>query len=243
MVAGAVPALVFMAYVDRHDAKRPEPAKLLRRAALWGGLSTLPVIVAELVMDGLSPFTGVAGALFTAFVVAGLVEESAKAVVFAAVVSRNPAFDERLDGLVYATRIGLGFALVENIGYLFNNQGAGFWGVAVMRAVLAVPGHAIFTGFIGAAAAEAKFDGKGRGLLGGLFTAVLLHGAYDAALMVMAVTAQQNPATALLIVVPFVIIVRGYRALKAKAARFVEADDRMHAHPPAVAALPFMLRP
>jgi RsiW-degrading membrane proteinase PrsW (M82 family) len=243
MVAGAIPALVFMAYVDRHDAKRPEPAKLLRRAALWGGLSTLPVILAEGIVQQLSPFTGVAGALFTAFVVAGLVEESAKAVVFAAVVSRNPAFDERLDGLVYATRIGLGFALVENIGYLFNAQGEGFWGVFVMRAVLAVPGHAIFTGFTGAAAAEAKFDGKGAGLLGGLVTAVLLHGAYDAALMVMSVTVEANPASGLLVVVPFIIIVRGYRALKAKAARFLEADDRMHAHAAPVAALPFMLRP
>jgi hypothetical protein len=79
--------------------------------------------------------------------------------------------------------------------------------------------------------------------MGGLFTAVLLHGAYDAALMVMSVTVEANPASGLLVVVPFVIIVRGYRALKEKAAGFLEADDRMHAHAPPVAALPFMLRP
>src|SRR5205823_1317246 len=86
-----------------------------------GGLSTLPCIIIELVLDkgfGINPKT-VPGAIETSFLSAGLVEESAKAVCLYLAVWRHPAFDERLDGIVYATRAGLGFALVVIVGGYF----------------------------------------------------------------------------------------------------------------------------
>ena len=81
-LSGALPALFFMWYVDKVDAKRPEPRSVLRKVALFGGLSTLPCIIIELVLDkgfGINPKT-VPGAIETSFLSAGLVEESAKAV-------------------------------------------------------------------------------------------------------------------------------------------------------------------
>src|SRR5213075_785633 len=147
------------------------------------------------------------------YIVAGLVEESAKAACLYLAVWRHPAFDERFDGIVYGTRAGLGFALVENVGYLLGAQSlSGFVGIFIMRAVLAVPGHAIWAGFMGYWAARKKFDDKGPGLFGGLMLAILMHGTYDAALfMCGALPRGMEGLILLLILVPVVVVFGGYR--------------------------------
>jgi RsiW-degrading membrane proteinase PrsW (M82 family) len=171
--------------VDRLDAKRPEPPRLRRLVTFAGMMSVIPAIIAELYLSNtigerVAPVMTYQGASFHAFVVAAAVEEACKIVVVYWVVWRRPEFDERMDGIVYASRAGLGFALVENVLYLLREQSLGgqlqLW---IMRAVLAVPGHAMWTGMIGGMAARRRFDGKGLGLFGGYLLAVSFHGAYD----------------------------------------------------------------
>jgi RsiW-degrading membrane proteinase PrsW (M82 family) len=226
-VSGALPALLLMWLIGRYDSARPEPAATLRKVALFGALAVIPTLVVELVLSALGPQEGVAQALWTAFVVAALTEEGFKALALWWVVGRHPAFDERLDGIVYATRAGLGFALVENVGYLLGQPEDAFLGVFVMRAVLAVPGHAIWAGFMGHALARRRFDGAGPGLVGGLAVAVALHGLYDAALFMVPVVVQQGlPVLALpLVAVPIAVVVGGYRRLRAHAAEALALDD------------------
>lgn len=232
-LSGALPAIFLMALIARFDSKRPEPKKQLYLATLFGGLATIPVIFVQLGLEQANP-GGVSGALYTAFFVAALTEECAKALALYFAVWRHPAFDERLDGIVYATRAGLGFALVENVGYLMGAESMeGFVGIFVVRAVLAVPGHAIFAGYMGYWAARRKFDGTGPGLLGGLAIAILLHGAYDASLFLMAVL--KGPAQLLilpLVVVPVVVVVQGYRRLAAHAREALRLDELTHAPRP-----------
>jgi protease PrsW len=182
-IAGALPALGIMWYVDRLDAARPEPRWSLRRLAIAGGVATIPCIFVQLALTAAFPLTGLAGALFMAFVVAGATEELAKVLCLRWFIWRRPEFDERMDGIVYAARAGLGFALVENVLYLLGAASAQqyLW-MYLVRAVLAVPGHAIWAGVMGYLAARRRFDGKGPGLAGGYLLAVFLHGGYDAAL-------------------------------------------------------------
>lgn len=217
-----------MALVSRFDSKRPEPSRQLRRATFWGGLSTLPVIVVQLALEKLNP-GGVAGAFYTSYFVAGFTEELAKALVLYWVVWRQPAFDERLDGIVYATRAGLGFALVENVGYLLGTQSVGgLLGVWVLRAALAVPGHAIYAGFMGYWAARKRFDGVGPGLVGGLLVAIFLHGSYDCALFLMGVLPKDGGAVLLvfpLILVPLAVVIGGYRRLRRHGEEALRLDD------------------
>jgi RsiW-degrading membrane proteinase PrsW (M82 family) len=229
-LAGTAPALFLMWYVEKHDAKRPEPRSVLRKVALFGGLSTIPCIVIQLLLDGAGSPHSLEGALFTSYVSAGLVEESAKAACLFLAVWRHPAFDERFDGIVYGTRAGLGFALVENVGYLLGTQSvAGVIGVFIMRAALAVPGHAIWGGFMGHYAAMRRFDKSGPGVVGGLAIAVLMHGTYDAALFVQPFL---PPAFAILLwMVPIAIVVIGYRRLKRHAAVAIAKDDVAFARP------------
>lgn len=183
--SGAIPALAAMWVVDRLDAKRPEPARLRRLVVLAGMLSVIPALIVEISLSStfgerVGPVLTYQGASFHAFVVAAMVEEACKILVIYWVVWRRPEFDERMDGIVYASRAGLGFALVENVLYLLQQQTmGGFIETWIMRAALAVPGHAMWSGMIGAMAARRRFDGKGLGLVGGYLLAVAFHGAYD----------------------------------------------------------------
>jgi RsiW-degrading membrane proteinase PrsW (M82 family) len=183
--SGAVPALAAMWLVDRLDAKRPEPARLRRLVTFMGMVSVIPALILEVVLsktvgERLPPSLTYQGATFQAFVVAAVVEEACKIWVVYRIVWRRPELDERMDGLVYACRAGLGFALVENVLYLLREQSlGGQLQVWIMRGVLAVPGHAMWTGMIGAMAARRRFDRRGLGLAGGYLLAVAFHGAYD----------------------------------------------------------------
>jgi RsiW-degrading membrane proteinase PrsW (M82 family) len=226
-VAGALPALAAMAYVDKLDAKRPEPRWTLRKVAIFGALSVIPCYYIEQALTrihvgGLWPQL-----LFMSFVVAGAVEELAKVCVVYAMVWRRPELDERMDGIVYGTRAGLGFALLENIGYLLGPKSTGaFVTMYLVRALLAVPGHAIYGGFMGYYAARRRFDGVGPGLLGGYLLAVVLHGSYDAAIFALRPVGQINKALLLpVLLVPVGVVVFGGIALRRRARLAVELDD------------------
>ena len=97
---------------------------------------------------------------------------------------RDKNFDEYFDGIVYATFIGLGFACIENIEYVFSY---GFQ-TGVVRALLSVPGHFLFGVVMGYFFSMAKFHQKrGIYLISGLLLAMLAHGLFDWLLMVASV--------------------------------------------------------
>ena len=189
-ISGAIPALFAMWLFDRLDAKRPEPLSLRLLVSLCGALSCIPALAIELALGAAAnraamPQVTYPGAAIQAFVVAAMVEEACKISVVYWVVWKRPAFDERMDGIVYAARAGLGFALVENIGYLIMQPTtAGQLQLWIVRAVLAIPGHAMWTATMGYFAARRRFDRWGPGILGGYLLAVAGHGLYDYAVFV-----------------------------------------------------------
>src|SRR6185437_5129634 len=102
-LSGFVPAVLAMWIVDRLDAKRPEPASLRRKVALFGALSCLPAIILEMFVGAIGNGQGIPqitypGAAFESFVVAAMIEEACKISVVYHVVWRDPHFDERMDG-------------------------------------------------------------------------------------------------------------------------------------------------
>ncbi|MFO0632335.1 MAG: PrsW family intramembrane metalloprotease [Nannocystaceae bacterium] len=189
-LVGALPAVAAMWLFDWLDAKRPEPRGTLRRVALAGALSAIPVVALGELVKWLAPAALVSGggaptsyvqALFMAFVVAAIPEETAKMLSMLLFAWRRPEFDERMDGIVYGARAGLGFALVENVAYLLllPDSLAEYVALFVGRAVLAVPAHATWGAVMGYFAAVRRFDRRGPGLFGGWALAVALHGVYD----------------------------------------------------------------
>lgn len=228
-LTGALPALLVMWYVDRLDAKRPEPRSTLRKVALAGALSVIPVVLIDLLlMQVAPPELTYQRAAYDSYVLAAGVEELAKVLCVYWFVYHRPEFDERFDGIVYGARAGLGFALVENVLYLSQSQSLDqFVTMYAMRAVLAVPGHAMWGAIMGYYLAKRRFDHTGPGLLGGYVWAVFLHGTYDMAIFVQAPLVLDGYGTEVqaLLLVPFLIIIVGGLALRRMARTALELDD------------------
>lgn len=147
LLAALAPAAILFFYVRRKDKKRPEPLRLLLKAFGYGALSAIAVILFFLILEGLgltvSNPRSFLGALGVSFFGAALPEELLKFFFFWLVVRNCKFFDERMDGIVYASCVALGFAAIENILYLFDNFE--FWiATGVVRAIFSVPGHFFF---------------------------------------------------------------------------------------------------
>jgi RsiW-degrading membrane proteinase PrsW (M82 family) len=232
-LSGAIPALLLMWIVDRLDAKRPEPRSTRRLVVLVGMLSVIPALILELVLSSVAvghvePQITYQGSSYQAFVVAAGIEEACKILMVYWVVWRRPEFDERMDGIVYASRGGLGFALVENVIYLLNQHSLqGQLVVWVERALLAVPGHAMWSGMIGAMAARRRFDGTGPGLFGGYLLAVAFHGAYDVSVFLQQpLHLEGRDATAhALLVAPVALTLSAFFVIRSMARTALRLDD------------------
>lgn len=248
-LSGAIPALLLMWLVDRLDAKRPEPRSTRWLVVLVGMLSVIPALILELAISSLTagriePQMTYQGSSFQAFVVAAGVEEACKIAMVYWVVWRRPEFDERMDGIVYASRGGLGFALVENVLYLINQHSLqGQIVVWVERALLAVPGHAMWTGMIGAMAARRRFDGGGLGLVGGYLLAVAFHGAYDVSVFLQQPLHLEgrDVAAHALLVAPVALTVLAFVVLRSMARTALRLDDAAAVRIAAQSALPPLL--
>ena len=150
IISAIVPAILLLVYVYRQDRLEKESWKLIGKLVLFGAVSTLAAQLLETAGIALLPYITQAGSdmyyLLLFFIVVGLVEEGCKYFVLRWKTWKNPEFNCRFDGVVYACAVSLGFALWENIAYVISY---GF-GTALVRAVTAVPGHACFGVFMGA---------------------------------------------------------------------------------------------
>lgn len=181
-----LPVVLLMVFIYRQDKYQKEPVKSLAKAFI-GGMLAIPLdILIVTGVDAILEGTAIANTVFfSAFMEAGIPEELSKFLIFMIFIWRDKNFDEYFDGIVYASFIGLGFACIENIEYVFMY---GF-GTGVVRALLSVPGHFLFGVVLGYFLSLAKFEPGKRGVYmwSGLLLAMLAHGLFDWLLMVTSV--------------------------------------------------------
>ncbi|GAA0181253.1 PrsW family intramembrane metalloprotease [Clostridium sediminicola] len=147
-------ALALAAYLtDRFDR---EPVKLLGKVFLFGALSVIPTAAIEGVLSYFNIFIGVLRVAFTAFIVAGFTEEFIKREVVMRLAYKNPAFDEKLDGIIYAVFASLGFATAENVIYVVFRFATNPY-VGISRGIFSVPAHMLFAITMGYYLSLAKF--------------------------------------------------------------------------------------
>ena len=181
-----LPVIILMIFIYRQDKYQKEPIKSLAKAFI-GGMLSIPIdILIVTGIDAALKGTAISNTVFfSAFLEAGIPEELSKFLIFMIFIWNDKNFDEYFDGIVYATFIGLGFACVENIEYVFSY---GFQ-TGVVRALLSVPGHFLFGVVMGYFLSMAKFHTEKRGtyMISGLLLAMLAHGLFDWLLMVASV--------------------------------------------------------
>jgi len=192
------PALFWLLYFYRKDKYEPEPLSWIVKIFLLGALIVIPIAIGESI-------SGIFVSEFMIFViVAPVMEECGKFFVVKKYVYQTSEFNEPVDGIIYAVAAALGFASLENIFYIFSipstELAALFW-VVILRAVLSVPGHALFSSIVGYSLGIAKF-GKPQDtpkiIITGLAGAIVFHALFNYFLMGFV-----GFALLLLIVIPF----------------------------------------
>lgn len=206
LLTALLPIIVLVYYIYHKDKKSPEPTGQLVKAFLFGILS-VPVsfcISIPLGIIGLYPVeaTNILGSISTAFFGAAIPEEIAKFIMLWLLLRKNPYFDEKMDGIVYAVCVSLGFAALENIMYLFSNADS-YLSVGIARAIFAIPGHFCFGILMGYYYSLAKFypktPKKNKALI--LVAPILVHGVYDSILFIISVT----PAISGILMIVFLV--------------------------------------
>lgn len=177
LIVSLIPGVLWVWFFNRQDSNDREPLSLLIRTFLFGMLSVGPAALFEapfraLLVEPAHPLVR----LLALVVFVGLVEEFMKFLAFYLAVYHLEAFNEPMDGIIYAVTAALGFATVENLLYTAS------FGLAVIpaRAVVASLAHASFSGLAGFYVALVKFRGAPwtTGLMG-LMLAAVLHGVYN----------------------------------------------------------------
>lgn len=209
------PVIAILFYIYWRDKYEQEPWRVLLWAFVFGGIITVPVYFIEVGLTSLGEeHFGIGKAMSNKFldaayggvVVAGFTEELFKYLVFILFIFRHKEFNEKFDGIVYAVFIGMGFAAIENILYVVQH-GAG---VGILRALTAVPAHALFGVAMGYHFSLAKFgEHRALQLIMALALPLVLHGFYDFILMA-------DSGYLLFLFIPYVLVLWlfGFRRMK-----------------------------
>lgn len=195
LVLAFTPGIFWVWFFVRKDIYRPEPKRLIALTFFLGMVSTIPAVMVEGVFldeDILAENANLTSVAMGMLFVVGPVEELSKFMAVRLMAFKSLYFDEPGDGLVYSTAASLGFASLENLGYIFT------YGPAVMigRAPLSTLAHVIFGTFWGRALGlRAQKSGNGLpSLVLSIGLAAGLHGIFN-------VAAVSQPLIAIAIVV------------------------------------------
>lgn len=113
LVSGFLPSFVWLVFFLREDT-HPEPKRLLAAVFFSGALSAFLAYEFQKSIEGWPMHPTLFWGL------AALSEEIVKFLAAYAVVSRNAELDEPIDAMIYMITAALGFALIENVGFLYN---------------------------------------------------------------------------------------------------------------------------
>ena len=195
LISALTPVAVLLFYIFRKDKVQPEPTKWLLKAFGFGVLSvffsfvfSVPATLLLGMEIDASTYTSVSKAFADAFALAAIPEELAKFIMLWLLLRKNPHFDEKFDGIVYAVCIGMGFAGIENVMYLAGGIEDGSWiGIGISRALFSIPGHFFFAVLMGYYYSLYHFgidrSPKAKAMI--LVAPILAHGLFDGILFCM----------------------------------------------------------
>jgi len=117
---------------------------------------------------------------FSAFFRAAYLEEFLKFSVLFYYVSKHHEFDEFIDGVVYGAAIGLGYAVAENLGYIYFNKDYDYTLLAIYR-LKPMIAHTFFGIVMGVLFSKSAFQliKNNSGIYLSLFVPVFIHGLHN----------------------------------------------------------------
>ena len=184
-----LPVFVLGTYIYKNDFDK-EPTKLILKLFIYGiGSAFVTLFISDFLykifpMFATNPMQLDPIKLIPySFIGIALVEEFSKWIFVYFDTYNRSEFNHAYDAIVYAVFVALGFACVENILYVFTMYDIQ---TAIVRALLAVPGHACDGVLMGYFLALAKISDKNNNrslVLKNKFLSILMpmliHGLYD----------------------------------------------------------------
>ncbi len=137
------PCLFWLWFFVRLDRLRPSSRRWIALTFIFGMVSVLPAgVLSFLFIPDESFISGadLAAISLSMLAVVGPVEESCKFLAVRWAVFRSLHFEEVMDGLVYGAASSLGFASVENLGYVLTFGPE----VMILRAPFSTLAHVVF---------------------------------------------------------------------------------------------------
>jgi RsiW-degrading membrane proteinase PrsW (M82 family) len=174
-IATVVP-LVFMWVIRKFDLYATGTFRLVA-ACLFAGVFAF--FVALLINDAMLENEIVTLEIFQ-WVTAPIIEEILKS-LFLIYLIRRKDFHFFVDGAIYGFAVGIGFAIIENGYYLYNNPRA-VLGIAIARVLSTNLVHASGSALIGISLGIARFEKPPKSILyalGGYVAAMVLHMGYN----------------------------------------------------------------
>jgi RsiW-degrading membrane proteinase PrsW (M82 family) len=155
-----VPAVVWLAFFYRQDRLEPEPRTMVVGVFLLGLLvaTAIAIPLVDRVFDvGSWLFGSPLVHLVGGVLVVGVIQEGLKYLTLRLSVYDSREFDERTDGIIYGTAVGLGFATALNVAFVVESGGVDL-GTGAIRIVLTSLAHASFGGVIGYFLGRQRFE-------------------------------------------------------------------------------------
>lgn len=197
LAAAILPAALLLLLVYKRDKNGKEPKNLLWRLIFAGGIIIIPIYICEVIGQIIVEFgnaivtnqteLGFVANMFVYFGVVALAEEGFKMIALATQTWKNPNFNFKYDGIVYAVFVGMGFAIFENIKYVLE------YGIVtgILRALTAIPGHCAFAIIMGTFYGSSKYFQSVKNkkmqvlcMLYAIIIPIVGHGLYDFALTI-----------------------------------------------------------
>jgi RsiW-degrading membrane proteinase PrsW (M82 family) len=141
-----IPPIIWLTVFYRQDRLDPEPKSYVFKTLILGALIQKAVYAPLIELAGIQSGSKsvISDYIFTVILVA-LIQESMKLLSVRYALYHSSEFDEKIDGIIYGSALGLGFAAMTNLDLIISNGGAALSAVSSIVVIESL-GHASFTG-------------------------------------------------------------------------------------------------
>ena len=141
-----VPPLLWLTVFYRQDRLDPEPKSFVFKTLILGALVQKAVYapVMSVLMPEARTGPNITDYIFSVILIA-LIQESMKLLSVRYSIYVSDEFDEKIDGIIYGSAVGLGFAAMTNLDLIISNGGSVLTAISSIVVIESLA-HASFTG-------------------------------------------------------------------------------------------------
>ncbi|MGI6084455.1 MAG: PrsW family intramembrane metalloprotease [Acetivibrionales bacterium] len=148
VIIAIIPPLLWLTIFYRQDRLNPEPKSFVFKTMLLGALVQKAIyspLVSIVLLGGSSGITYIGSKLIVNIILIAIIQESIKLISVRYSIYPSKEFDEVIDGIIYGSALGLGFAAMTSIDNIIASGGAMLTNVTAL-VVIETFAHASITG-------------------------------------------------------------------------------------------------